>query len=87
MNQRTKQYIIAIRDHKAVCGHTNLNSFVEKMKEIEPDFMTRITLGAKLQENNFAFYESKNGTVYEIYRYENPEYKKQSVRKESKMNQ
>lgn len=81
MNQRTKTFFLAIQDHNAVYGNTTLNAFVEGMKSIEPNFMTRQTLSEKLENSDFTFFVNPSGKVYEIYRYINPNYVKQTPRK------
>lgn len=76
MNSRTKEFIIAIIDHKPIYGNTNLNAFYEGMKLIEPKFKSKISLQKDLDLNDFSFYVNPIGSVYEIYRYPNPNYKK-----------
>lgn len=76
MNERTKEFIIAIQDHKPVYGNTNINSFYIGMKSIESKFMSKITLQKNLDENDFSFFVNPSGLVYEIYRYKNPKYEK-----------
>lgn len=76
MNSRTKEFIIAIQAHNTVYGNTNLNAFVDGMKSIESSFMNRETLKKHLDENDFHFFINPSGLVYEIYRYKNPNYKK-----------
>lgn len=77
MNQRTKEFIVAISNHDTVYGETSISAFVEGMKAIEQDFYTRQTLTDKLERGNFAYFINKSGVVYEIYRYKNPKYKPQ----------
>ena len=77
MNQRTKEFIIAVQDHLPIFGHTSINAFFDGMKLIEPDFMARDTLVKKLDKKDFAFFINPAGKVYEIYRYKNARYKKQ----------
>lgn len=72
MNIRTKEFIVAIQDHKAVFGETNVTAFHTGMKGIEPDFYSKDTLTKKLDEAEFCFFVNKLGKVYEIYRYKNP---------------
>ncbi len=74
MNKRTKEFILAIQDHKPIYGNTNLNAFVTGMKSIEPNFKSRDTLKNDLDENEFSFFINPSGLVYEIYRYKNPNY-------------
>ena len=76
MNKRTKEFIVAILNHTPVYGNTNLHAFVQGMKNIEPEFKMRATLKKDLDLNNFAYYITKDGFVYEIYRYVNPSYQK-----------
>ena len=76
MNQRTKEFFIAVQDHIPIYGNTNMNAFVDGMKAIEPKFMVLETLKKHLEENDFTFFISSKGKVYEIYRYKNPNYKK-----------
>jgi len=75
MNNRTKEYIFAIHDHKPIYGNTNLTAFVEGMKAIEPNFMSRDTLLGRLDKYDFALFVSSLGLVYTICRYRNPNYK------------
>ncbi len=81
MNQRTKEFIIAIQDHLPVYGNTSINAFTDGMKSIEPSFMARQTLADRLDNKDFTFYINPNGVVYEIYRYRNPNYKKQITKR------
>jgi len=76
MNSRTKEFIIAIQDKKPIYGNTNLNAFVQGMKAIEPSFMSKDTLKKHLDFYNFYFFINPSGAVYEIYKYENPNYSK-----------
>jgi len=76
MNSRTKEFIVAIQNHKAIYGNTTISAFVEGMKLIESNFMSRDTLTSHLEDNDFHFYINPSGLVYEIYRYKNPYYKK-----------
>lgn len=76
MNQRTKEFIIAVLNHKPIYGNTSVNSFVEGMKLIEPGFKTRQTLTKDLEKNDFSYFINESGAVYEIYRYKNPNHKK-----------
>lgn len=76
MNQRTKEFIVAIQNKTPVYGNTNLHAFVKGMKAIEPEFKMRATLKKDLDLNNFSYFINKQGVVYEIFRYENPNYLK-----------
>ncbi|MFD2100543.1 hypothetical protein [Flagellimonas iocasae] len=77
MNQRTKEFIVAVQNHDTIYGETSITAFVEGMKAIEQGFYTRQTLADKLERGNFTYFVNKSGVVYEIYRYKNPNYKPQ----------
>lgn len=74
MNQRIKEVIVAVQNHRVLYAETNLTTFVRGMKAIDPGILSVNHLRIKLQSKGVYVYTAENGSVYEIYQYENPNY-------------
>ncbi|WP_347373683.1 hypothetical protein [Aequorivita sp. Q41] len=77
MDARTQHLIVAIQNHEVVFAEKTVARFVDGMKGLEPNFITRQTLTVKLDDYGFYCFVSPKGKVYEIYLYTNPSYKPQ----------
>ena len=76
MNDKTPAIFVAVCNHRIVYAKTNLNGFVNGMREIEPRFLSKDTLRKRLSADGFASFVGKKGDVYHLYSYDNPNYYK-----------
>lgn len=81
MEVRTRQIIVIIHNHEIIFADKKITNIVEVMNGYEPDFITRQTLSDKLSDHGFYCFVSPKGKVYEIYSYQNPDYKPQKRKK------
>lgn len=77
MDARTRKLIVIIHNHEIIFADKKVTNIVDVMIGYEPKFITRQTLSEKLSDFGFYCYISPKGKVYEIYSYENSNYKPQ----------
>lgn len=71
MNKNIKQFYVAINDGRVVFFDTNLKSFVDKLKKIEPfEDRSLSTFQRIFKKKEFASYANEYGKVYLLQKLE-----------------
>lgn len=74
MNNRIKEIIVAINNHRIVYADTNLTTFIRGMEALEPSINSKSVLKKNLDKRGVHFFVNEKGYVYEIYKYSNIDY-------------
>lgn len=74
MNKRIKEVIVAVQYSKIVYADTNLNTFVQSLKIIEPSTPSKATIKKHLDQKGFYYFTNDFGVAYHICKYENSNY-------------